>query len=363
MAHALIVGAGAIGRGYLPWELSSFALTFLDSSDRLVSSLGAGGYSSFMAKSDGLEALVVDRAVFTANVSDLDLGGFDVAFVCVGPRNLSRLSPALGRLTCPVFSLENDSATVDELKRILGKEDIYFGVPDVITSSTASPESLSRDPNALHTEQGVLYLEDGPAVSPSLKAVLPNVHWCDKARMVREWDAKLFIHNTPHCIAAFFGHLHGCTYVHEALAIESVEMCLDGVIDEVLQTLKITTGHDHSFLEWYAAKELSRFRNTLLYDPVSRVAREPLRKMAPDGRLLGILRMALGAGIWPESLAAGFVAGLQYSAPHDQDARIMSCVEHSGVEAFLRFVLKVDPRSVEGQLIARAYASRRAPHG
>ena len=31
-------------------------------------------------------------------------------------------------------------------------------------------------------------------------------------------------------------------------------MLLDGVIDEVLQTLKIKTDHDHEFLEWYAEK-------------------------------------------------------------------------------------------------------------
>ena len=43
MAKALIVGAGAIGRGYVPWELKSFEITFFDGNDQLATSLRERG--------------------------------------------------------------------------------------------------------------------------------------------------------------------------------------------------------------------------------------------------------------------------------------------------------------------------------
>ena len=49
--------------------------------------------------------------------------------------------------------------------------------------------------------------------------------------MIKEWDAKLYIHNTPHCIAAFYGYLNNCEYVHDALAIDSVKILWAAFVD------------------------------------------------------------------------------------------------------------------------------------
>ena len=39
MARALIIGAGAIGRGYLPWELKDLIIDFYDTNEALIDSL------------------------------------------------------------------------------------------------------------------------------------------------------------------------------------------------------------------------------------------------------------------------------------------------------------------------------------
>ena len=253
MARALIIGAGAIGRGFLPWVFQNFDLTFYDSNQPLIESLNKSkGYKTFMSLNEELKELRVSNAEFVNSIDQLDFKSFDIAIVCIGPRNLINLSKNFSNLTCPLYSLENDSNTVFFLRNYLKKENIYFGVPDVITSLTASPENLELDVNALHTENGVLYLEDHGDISKKLKTYLPEIEWVSKQRMLKEWDAKLYIHNTPHCIAAYYGYLMKCNYLHEALEIESIKLALDGVVDEVLQTLKIITNHDHDFLEWYA---------------------------------------------------------------------------------------------------------------
>lgn len=356
MGNALIIGAGAIGRGYIPWELKNFSITFFDANVSLMNEMKERGcYRSFMSKNDVLNEYVIDSERSFSDFDSIDINVFDIAFICVGPRNVSKVDKRFAQLTCPIFSLENDPITVDVLKNHLGKDNIYFGVPDVITSLTASPENLIKDPLALHTENGVLYLEDTPFISNKLKDLTPTIEWVNKEKMESEWDAKLFIHNTPHCIAAFLGYLCGATYVHEALQEKKIKLILEGVVDEVLQMLKLTTEHDHSFMEWYAKKEISRFSNTLLFDPVLRVAREPIRKLLPGGRLLGAIRKSISCGIVPKNLVIGAIAAMQYHEERDNDYEIISNIPKMGVKSFLKYYLDIDPDSSEGILLVRAY--------
>jgi ketopantoate reductase len=355
MAKALIIGAGAIGRGYLPWELKDFEVDFFDANQDLIKSLSKNGYSTYMSVGDKLEVLHVNNSNFFYDANSIHFDEYDLAFICVGPRNITKLNKKFGNLKCHIFSLENDYGSVTVLQNHLKKNNISFGIPDVITSFTASPENLKKDPNALHTENGVLYLEKDDGICAELINLLPDIKWADRERMLKEWDAKLYIHNTPHCIAAYYGYLNNCTYVHEALYIDSIKDELDGVIDEVLQTLKIKTDHDHEFLEWYAEKEISRFSNKLLFDPVKRVAREPLRKLAPGGRLVGIMTLALEAGIFPEHLSRGIAAALKYELESDADYTVISNINEMGVDAFLEYMIELNKDTIQAHLIKKAY--------
>lgn len=354
--NALIIGAGAIGRGYIPWELTNFNISFFDANSVFVSKMrDQGYYTSFMSLEDSLKEFKVTFDLISDDIDDFLEKKFDIAFCCVGPRNIFHLPTEIGNISCPIYSLENDPACVLDLKSILNKENIYFGVPDVITSLTASSKNLAIDPLSLHTENGVLYLEDHGDIEDRIKEATPSIEWIDLDQMKREWDAKLFLHNTPHCIAAFFGYFHGCKYVHEALSIKKVAILLEGVVGEILQTLKVLTNHDHSFMEDYAAKEIRRFSNPLLFDPVSRVAREPLRKLQPEGRLIGALRMCIEAGIVPTNLTIGVASALKYNYSEDPDSKKINLINSMGIENFLDYFLDIKPFTSESRLIVSAY--------
>lgn len=356
MARALIIGGGAIGRGFVPWVLDSFEVDILDASVELVRGIKErGGYHTFMSDGLALSEKWVEVGCISNNIDDLKADDYDVAFVSVGPRNVTRLPKGIELLRCPIFSLENDPITVDWIKQAYGLEEVYFGVPDVITSSTASPENLARDPLSIHTENGVLYLQRPAFLDARLEGLLPDVRWLPVERLNQEWDAKLYIHNTPHCIAAYLGHLAGCTYLHEALAKPSIQRLVGGVIDELLCALKIVTPYDHDFIENYAVKEVRRFSNRLLYDPVSRVAREPIRKLHPSGRLMGALRLLLSTGVNPTYLMAGIAAALCYADPSDRDFDQLVELEEFGIPAFLKYHLGLSEHSVESEFVARHY--------
>lgn len=357
MARALIIGGGAIGRGFVPWLLDEFELDILDTSTELVNGIAnRGGFYSFMSDGEQLNEKWVQVRCIATGFEQLTPLDYDIAFVSVGPRNTKHLPKGFEQLKCPVFSLENDPITVEWIKETYGLEDVYFGVPDVITSSTASTESLIRDQNAIHTENGVLYLQRPPRLDPSLAKLLPQVHWLPVERLNQEWDAKLYIHNTPHCIAAYLGHMAGCTYLHEALAKPAIKRVISGVIDELLSALKIVTPYDHHFIESYAIKEVRRFANNLLFDPVSRVAREPIRKLHPSGRLMGALRLLLSTGINPTYLMVGIAAALCYSEKNDRDYLQLSELEEFGISAFLKYHLGLEEKSIESEFVIKHYS-------
>ena len=82
MAKALIVGAGAIGRGYLPWELKNFELTFFDTNTNLIESLKeSGGYKTFMSFGTHLESYYVNNANFESSIKNINLDNFDIAMI------------------------------------------------------------------------------------------------------------------------------------------------------------------------------------------------------------------------------------------------------------------------------------------
>ncbi len=358
MARALIIGGGAIGRGFIPWLLDEFELDILDASSELVNGLiERGGFHSFMSDGKHLRKKWIKPRRIATGFEILQPLDYDIAFISVGPRNVTRLPSGLEKLRCPIFSLENDPTTVECIKQTYGLNSVYFGVPDVITSSTASPANLALDPYAIHTENGVLYLQRPLDLDPLLEQLLPEVYWLPVERLNQEWDAKLYIHNTPHCIAAYLGHMAGCTYLHEALAKPAIQRVVDGVIDELLCALKLATPHDHHFIESYGIKEVRRFSNSLLFDPVSRVAREPLRKLHPSGRLMGALRLLLSTGVNPTYLMAGIAAALCYADPKDRDYVQLSALEVFGVPAFLKYHLGMDEHGVECEFVAKHYAA------
>lgn len=356
MARALIVGAGAIGRGFLPWVLDGFEVDFYEAAPHLVEAMTEhGGYHTYMSTDEGLVVRSVRPRMVTTKITDLPLSGYDIAFVAVGPRNTVHLPPQISQLRCPVFSLENDPATVTELVQTYGLDRVYFGVPDVITSSTASPEHLSEDRLSLHTENGILYLEDAPQVPDELKAAMRSVEWSPVNRLRQEWDAKLYLHNTPHCVAAYLGYIGRFEYLHEGCSVPFIQRTVEGVVEEMLLSLKMATSYDHRFMEAYAAKELRRFSNAQLFDPIRRVAREPLRKLAPAGRLTGALRIAMLAGVAPVNLMVGIAAALRYLEPGDPDSQYLRRLDDFGLTAFLQYHLSIHPRSMESEYITKHF--------
>ena len=335
----IIMGAGAIGRGYLPWALDSdrHEFIFVDSNENIISLLQKRKqFSTYRVVGNEYEEkiVLVGAAYRAEDFKVQDHLDAVACFFSVGPRNVAKAAQLFSGTSIPLILCENEPDTVALAKQIVKHNAVYFAVPDVITSNTAPAHLLNQDPLAITTENGVLYIESGPT------ELFGEMQFISQDELLeKQWTAKLYLHNTPHCIAAYLGALLNQTYVHEAMANLKATKLVEGAMGEMLQALKLQWGIPHEFLEWYAQKELSRFRCQLLFDPIARVAREPLRKLELHGRLIGAAQMCLMLGVLPLNLLKGIVGALLFEDVNDADNHIRLLHEAISTEDFNRYIL------------------------
>ncbi len=350
----IIIGAGAIGRGYLPWVFpdGKYDLIFVDHNKELVNTMNSqGGYHSYMSKENDLEEkfFSVKEAVTITEFNHTKYTNINTVYIAVGPRNVPAIAPKVKGILAPIVLLENDDKTVPLLCGLINQENVYFAIPDVITSNTASEIHLKKDKLAVHTENGILFVDE------RAKNAIGDINYCSALELSNQWTAKLFLHNTPHCIAAYLGSLRGTTYVHDPMKHERSRKIVEGSMNEMLKTLKLKWDISHQFLEWYAAKELARFSNENLCDPVSRVAREPFRKLSLDGRLIGAALMCLEVGFIPYNLLLGIIASLLYQNHEDPDNHIIFVMENINPKIILSYLIKLRDGEVLEHLLEKNF--------
>lgn len=347
MASLLIIGAGAIGRGYLPWMFAPgrYDFIFVDRDPAIIARMQmAGRYSTWRVRNDQLEERVVPvRAAFRpeafspAMQSDL-MADIAAVFINVGPRHATNAAAILGPSSLPVILCENDPATVTAVQAACPLSRVYFAVPDVITSNTAPAALLAQDPLAIVSEDGALFLDAG-VNETELEG---DLHRLPTAELINtQWTAKLYLHNTPHCVAAYLGALLGVRFVHEAMQHPEADRIVQGAMDEMLRALKLSWDIPHRFLDWYAAKELQRFRCRHLHDPITRVAREPLRKLEPGGRLMGAAQMCLSMGFVPNNLLTGIASAMLFENRDDADYHLSFMRRALPLDGYLTHVLNL----------------------
>jgi mannitol-1-phosphate/altronate dehydrogenase len=347
----LVYGAGAIGRGYVPWLFNSkdFEISFVESDIDLRSKLQERKqYTTYKTTNDKYESLICSFNE-CLDLGEENITEYDGIITAVGPRKVFSLEKALSQTDCPIILFENDASLAIQLRNNLKKNNIFFGVPDVITSNTAPQSMLDNDPLSIVTEDGECFVENGA------KTIGGNISYVSQEEIEKQWTAKLYIHNTPHCIAAYLGAMNERQYLHEGMENETIYKIVEGAMNEMSQTIIKLYNIDESFVNWYSKKELSRFSNKLLYDPISRVAREPFRKLGLHDRLIGASQLALSVGIIPENLVLGTIAAFLYDEEKDEDSHIKTLIRSLKKEKFLELIINIQPHEALYKIFMRKW--------
>ena len=321
----LIYGAGAIGRGYLAPLLLKYdvEISFVDIEKRVIGAMKKKkSYRAAITTETGYEYVDVPVKEAFMLGQEKDASAYDIVICCVGPNNCYDLAEKF-KSAKTVISCENDSSTSLKLRELSGNPHIYFGIPDVITSNTSSKDMLEKDPLTTITEQGVLVLEKGNYSLPD------EILQVDYEELMMHWMCKLFIHNAPHAIVAYLGWMKGYTYIHESMADPDISKVVEGSIREITEGV-IKAGYaSPEFAKMYMDKELRRFKNKYLFDTILRVAREPIRKLGKDNRIILGMRIAMFNRVLPENTAIGAKAALEYDNKDDKEVVLLKSMRES----------------------------------
>jgi mannitol-1-phosphate 5-dehydrogenase len=172
-------------------------------------------------------------------------------------------------------------------------------------------------------------------------------------RVVANFEAwvmkKLYTFGAGHAAAAYLGALKGYRYVHSAIRDAEIRSAVLAAMEEGRRGLVRRYGAELAGSRADLDAIVARFENAALNDRVSRVARDPLRKLGPEDRLVGAARLAVEAGILPRSLAMVAAAAMCFVCAQDSTA----CPAPA---ATVRSVSGLDPQRGLGLEVVEAFA-------
>ncbi len=163
--------------------------------------------------------------------------------------------------------------------------------------------------------------------------------------------AKIYGHNAAHALAAYVGAVRGIERMADLKQYPDVMAFVRNafVSESGASLVRKYSGADPLFTSQAFRAHvdilLGRMFNPNLYDAVRRVGRDPERKLAWDDRLVGTMRLALGAGVQPRRHAFGAAAALAFVN------RSLTKTPGAAVQELKRLWNKSSPSEVEQQAV------------
>jgi mannitol-1-phosphate 5-dehydrogenase len=384
---AVVFGAGSVGRGFLGqlFSESGYEVVFVDLDEPLVAVLAQrGNYTLRLAgvvqvedrligpvrAVDGRDRDAVAREVAAASLMATAVGaralpavgasiarglrlrwesGVDTPLNVIICENLHDAPEQLGehiRAALPESMLEGVSARLGLVPAVIAR-----------MSPVPTPEQRAADPALIVAEPYKVL----PADRDAFAGPIPQIVGMEAVAPFGAYTArKLFIHNASHAILGYLGYQRGFGYGYEALEEGWVRSRVEAALDEAARGLIAEYGFEPVALREHMDYLLVRFSNRMLADPVVRLARDPLRKLAPADRLVGAARLAEKHGIVPEGLAWGIAGALAFDSLEDPHAETLQArIAQQGPARILRDVCGIRSDELLGELVLARYAMLR----
>jgi len=349
----LIVGAGAIGRGFIaPYYSKKYDIYFADCDKGVIEKFSTqnSSYVTAFSVSNGYKLLSVSyQACFDINNLTALPQNISYAFFAVGIKHLGVAAKKIADLCHKnqfqaVYSVENDSDSKLVLDSCFdGICPAFFGVPDVITSSDAPQHLKIKHPLCLVSEQGELYLEGDLLESDASQQPEGYVHM--------HWLCKKYLHNTPHAALAYLGAQKGYQYIHQSAQDPKIAAITQNIMSQVLTVLSKEFHFDNDFMQAYLDKEWKRFTDNKLYDPILRVGRNPLIKLSSNERIVYVLSLLEKHGLPTQELVKVIAVALTY--PHDSE--LMHIRDQLDLSELITQVTGINSTSQLGKQIIKAF--------
>ncbi len=336
-------GAGAIGRGFIGKLIADagWDLVFVDVNEPLISYLQKNPtYTVHIAtENKRSETVTVKDAVLLSDTpAVLEKGRSAAILTCaVGPTIL----PILAKTIAAIIQDRKDH-NVPQVLHIIACE-------NMIRASTALKKYVLDNIDQNYHE----YLEEHIAfVDSAVDRIVPPqeskemtadvlveefYEWIIDSTQTKDGFAikgaqpvdnllayierKLFIVNGGHATCAYLGYLYGHKTIKDSMEDANIYALVQNVMKESASTLTAHYKMDQNMLHSYIEKILQRFVNPYLKDEVTRVGRQPLRKLAPNERFILPLRRTEEYSLPHEHLTKAIAAALLFDYSNDPEAQ------------------------------------------
>ena len=175
-------------------------------------------------------------------------------------------------------------------------------------------EVLREDRLKIRVEPYALLPVDAEAIRGNLLPIPALIPCCPFEAFVQR---KLYVHNGLHAIAAYLGYQAGHEFSYQAVEDPVIRPKLLYAGRQIAHALHCEHEFDMVHLSEHVAELLRRFGNRALGDQVIRLARDPIRKLGPQDRLIGAARLILRHGGDASVHAEAIKAALQFDLPDD----------------------------------------------
>ena len=345
MKKLLLFGAGKIGRSFIGqlFSLGGYEVVFVDISWEIIDELNRRKSYEVVIKSDrGTEILQVKqvRGLHFSQQNEIfrEIETTSLLATSVGPANLPQVLEILGKglkkkfdnhpgSSVDIIIAENLRNVADffeaHLKKYIPETVIRSRLGLIETSIGKMVPIMTNEEN----QQDILRVFAEPYNTLILdrqgfRNPLPKVKGLAPTNNMKAWvDRKSFIHNLGHAASAYYGFLKypGYPYLYQVLTDTDVYDFAWSAMSEAAKMLISLYPSEFTAesLDEHIVDLLERFQNRALGDTVHRVGRDLYRKLGPEDRLAGAIRLALRTGDPYDQILFALICGYYFRAPDE----------------------------------------------
>lgn len=373
---AIQFGAGNIGRGFIGALLSKagYHVVFADVNKEVIDKINVDKEYTIHVMDVECEEIVVENISGVMSINDEILDEIkeaEIITTAVGLVVLPRIAPTIAKgiklrkeagikKTLNIIACENAIKASSQLKAEVKKflnydENVYLeefvGFPDCSVDRIVPPVNSE---NILDVVVEKFY--EWNVEEKAFKGAVPEIEGMNLADNLMAYiERKLFTLNTGHAITAYIGNLKGHSTIDESIADEKIYNIVKKAMTESGMGLVEKHKFDKETHFKYIDKIIGRFKNPYLKDDVSRVGREPLRKLSDSDRLIKPLMTARGFNLNVDNLLLGVGAALHYKNEEDaQSVKLQRLIKEKGIKGAVAEIANIDDNDLL-EKIEKAY--------
>jgi mannitol-1-phosphate 5-dehydrogenase len=167
---------------------------------------------------------------------------------------------------------------------------------------------------------------------------------------------KIFLLNGAHALISYTGFRKHYQFVHEAIQDPQILEAVQKFHSQASQALHSEYSMEETSLKQYAEKLIARFQNPFLHDELTRVGRDPIRKLSHNDRLVSPLLMCERHGIECSGIVYAIAAGFAYDFADDPSAvKIQQSIQENGIENTIEQFTGLEKNDTHIKEIAEQY--------